>query len=169
MKMDSLADRRRCLARLKIMDRDCHSTFRAHEDMAMNALEEVLLWCDRHNPLAQQTRIDARIQNAIDFICRNVSQKIDLEAIAQAAGLSVSRMAHLFREQVGQTPQHFLEQQRLDRAKQLLAFTPNSIKTIAYELGFENPFYFTLRFKRYTRMSPRAYRHKMQSDQRLRG
>jgi AraC family transcriptional regulator of arabinose operon len=74
-------------------------------------------------------------------------------------------MAHLFRAQVGQTPQRFLEQQRLDRAKQLLAFTPNSIKTIAYELGFENPFYFTLRFKRYTGSSPRQYRKSAQQRQ----
>lgn len=163
LRIDRPADRRKFIFRLKAMDRFSHSTFRAHEDLAMNALEEVLLWCDRANPLAEQPRLDARMQEAIDFICRNVSQKIDLDAIAHAAGLSVSRMAHLFREQVGQTPQRFLEQQRLDRAKQLLAFTSNSIKTIAFELGFENPFYFTLRFKRYTGKSPRAYRQSAQA------
>lgn len=162
--IEKTVDRRRFQERLKAMDRFCHSTFRGHEDLAMNALEEVLLWCDRFNPLIEQSRLDTRMQDAIDFICRNASQKIDLDAIAEACGLSVSRMAHLFREQVGQTPQHFLEQQRLDRAKQLLAFTPNSIKTIAYELGFANPFYFTLRFKRYTGKSPRAYRKSAQKS-----
>jgi AraC family transcriptional regulator of arabinose operon len=165
LKIDSLASRRKFITRLKAMDRYAHSTFRAHDDNAMNALEEVLLWCDGFNPLAEQSRIEGRIQQAVDFICRNASQKIDLEAIARASGLSVSRMAHLFRAQVGQTPQRFLEQQRLDRAKQLLAFTPNSIKTIAYELGFENPFYFTLRFKRYTGSSPRQYRKSAQQRQ----
>jgi AraC family transcriptional regulator of arabinose operon len=72
--------------------------------------------------------------------------------------MSVSRVAHLFREQVGVTPQQFLERQRMERASQLLEMTALSVKEIAHQVGFENPFYFTLRFKRQTGQSPTAFR-----------
>jgi AraC family transcriptional regulator, arabinose operon regulatory protein len=133
------------------------------EDLAMNALEELLLWCDGINPAAQSAKIDSRIQAVMDHICRNVSEKITLDTLADLAGLSVSRFAHLFRQQAGTTPQQFLELQRINRAKQLLELTAMSVKEISAEVGYENPFYFTLRFKRNTGKSPRTYRREIAS------
>jgi AraC family transcriptional regulator of arabinose operon len=132
------------------------------EALAMNALEEVLLWCDGVNPLGAQGRLDPRVRAAMDFLCRRIEQKVTMGVLAAHVNLSVSRLAHLFQEEVGTTPQQFLEVQRLDRAKQLLALTQGSIKEIAYSVGFENPFYFTLRFKRYAGVSPRAWRRRQE-------
>ncbi len=58
------------------------------------------------------------------------------------------------------TPQQFLEQQRLARAQTLLARTSHSIGAIAAEVGFESPFYFTLRFKRHTGLAPTDWRRR---------
>jgi AraC family transcriptional regulator, arabinose operon regulatory protein len=134
---------------------------RRREDLAMNALEQVLLWADEINPKAQVGRVDARMQLAMDEMCRNFHREITLDTLAQTCGLSVSRLAHLFREQTGTTPQRFLELQRIHRAKQLLELTALSVKEIAREVGFENPLYFSLRFKRHAGTSPRAYRAKL--------
>src|SRR5262249_39814281 len=153
------AIRVRVLERMKAMHRHARGALSSRGDFALNALEEVLLLADTQNPL-RKSRLDERMRAVVDFICRNLAEKISLDTLAEVSGLPVSRMAHLFRAQVGSTPQRFLEQQRLDRAMQLLAYTPHSIKTIAYELGFDNPFYFTLRFKRHTGMSPREYRRR---------
>ncbi len=158
IKINDPAVRRRITTRLKDMNRLATGPSRARGHFAMNALEEVLLLCDTQNPLSQHSRLDPRMQAVIDYICQNLSAKLPLEKLAEVSGLSVSRMAHLFRAQVGATPQRFLEQQRLDRAMQLLVFTQHSIKAIAYDLGFDSPFYFTLRFKRHTGYSPRRYR-----------
>jgi AraC family transcriptional regulator of arabinose operon len=62
------------------------------------------------------------------------------------------------------TPGQFLELQRLNRAKQLLELTPRTIQAIASEVGFDNPFYFTQRFKRQTGLSPRDYRRHVQGS-----
>lgn len=131
---------------------------RRKEEFAMNALEEVLLWCDAANPRAEQPRMDARVQATMDYMCLHLAEETSLEGLAQVAGLSVSRLAHLFREYAGVTPLQFLEQQRLDRAAQLLALTSRSVQAIASETGFENPFYFSQRFKRYAGACPRDYR-----------
>jgi AraC-like DNA-binding protein len=46
----------------------------------------------------------------------------------------------------------------LRRAGELLALSRQTIAEIADEVGFANPFYFTLRFKKHTGESPRAFR-----------
>ena len=137
---------------------------RRREIFAMNALEEVLLWCDTQNPRSQQSRLDGRVRDAMDYLCRNLREDIPLEALARRSHLSVSRLAHLFREQVGMTAGQFLELQRVNRARQLLELTPRTIREIASEVGFDSPFYFTQRFKRQTGFSPRDYRRRAQGE-----
>jgi AraC family transcriptional regulator of arabinose operon len=131
---------------------------------ALNALEEALLWCDLENPDSEQSHLDPRVRRAMDYLCRNLSNAITLEMLAETIGLSVSRLAHLFREHVGMTPQQFLEHHRLSRARQLLERTPHSIQAIAAAVGFDNPFYFSLRFKRQTGLCPRDYRRRTMSS-----
>lgn len=131
---------------------------RLRDELAMNAIEEILLWCDEVNPRSQETNVDPRVREAMEYACQHLADKLSLNDLADAAGLSLSRMAHLFREQVGLTPQQFIEQQRLARACQLLQLTGKSIKQISAEVGFESPFYFTLRFKRAIGKSPKKWR-----------
>ena len=128
------------------------------EAFAMNALETTFLLCDAQNPQTQAARLDARVQKAMDYLCFHATESVSLPQIAAVCGLSVSRLAHLFREQTGQTPLQYLERQRLERARQLLELTARPIQTIAAELGFESAFYFSARFRRHTGSSPRDYR-----------
>ncbi|HEV7301531.1 MAG TPA: arabinose operon transcriptional regulator AraC [Tepidisphaeraceae bacterium] len=132
--------------------------------LAMNALEEIVLTCDGVNPLTQQVKIDARIRDAMEHVARHLADRHTVEDLAEVGGLSVSRLAHLFREQTGRTPQQFVETQRINRATQLLELSGKSIKEIAHELGFENPFYFTLRFKKHVGVSPKAYRQQRKME-----
>ncbi len=134
---------------LRTMHAAATGAARSRTALAMCALERAILLCDAANPLAGQSSLDPRVQAAMEYLCRNLAGQVHLSA---------SRLAHLFRAQTGTTPQQFLEVQRLDRAKQLLALTPHSIKEVAHLVGFANPFYFTMRFKRYTGQSPRAWR-----------
>jgi AraC family transcriptional regulator of arabinose operon len=152
-----LADTR-IMDRLRDVDNLLTGDLRRREAYAMNALEALLLDCDRHNPIAETSRYDERIRRAMDFLERNLAEKITLADIARAVGLSPSRLAHLFREQSGQTPQHYLEALRMQRATELLERTGFSIKQIAAATGFESPFYFSQRFKARTGKSPTIFR-----------
>jgi AraC family transcriptional regulator of arabinose operon len=128
------------------------------EAYAMNALEAMLLDCDRHNPLASRSRYDERVQRAMDYLERNFNRRTTLADVASAAGLSASRLSHLFREQTAQTPQHYLETVRMRYAAELLERTGFSVKQIADAVGYESAFYFSLRFKERTTFSPTSYR-----------
>ena len=94
----------------------------------------------------------------MDYIERNIARRLTLADIASAAGLSTSRLSHLFREQSGQTPQHYLESLRMQRASELLRRTGFSIKQIASAVGFDSQFYFSQRFKARTKLSPSSFR-----------
>lgn len=130
---------------------------RAHE-LAFNALEEVLLRCDAENPRGKTPPLDGRVRRAMELMLRDMRKQISLDDLAEQSGLSASRLGQLFREQLGRTPQQFIELHRLRRAQQLLERTNRAISEIAYDVGYESPFYFTLRFKKHTGQSPRAYR-----------
>jgi AraC family transcriptional regulator of arabinose operon len=134
---------------------------RQREMLAMNALEKLLLLCDGVNPRSEQSCMDPRVLRAMDYLCQNLSQAVTLDRLAQRCGLSVSRLAHLFREQVEQTPHQFLEMQRMTRARQLLDLTQQTVTAIAAETGFPDLFHFSKRFKYHLGLSPRNYRHNL--------
>lgn len=131
---------------------------RHREMLALNALERLLLGCDGINPRSDQSRMDPRILRAMDYLCQNCALPMSAMLLARQCGLSVSRFAHLFREQVGQTPHQFLETQRMARARQLLELTQESVTGIAARSGFPDLFHFSRRFRQYTGCSPRNYR-----------
>lgn len=141
---------------------------RVHESMmssrplgmriAMNALEGLLLMAEQINPNRRRSAVDHRIRQAMDHVTRHLDQKLTLDRLAEVAGLSMSRLGHLFRAAVGVSPMEFVERQRIERARQLLMMTSLSVKEISRAVGFESPFYFSLRFKRHTAKSPRAFR-----------
>ena len=140
---------------------------RSRELLAMNALEEVLLWCDESNTqLGERVgdRLDPRVTAAMDYLIQHLHEKPTMTETADHVGLSVSRLAHLFKSETGNTPQRFLEGKRIDRAAQLLLRTTFSVKQIASAVGFDSPFYFSLRFKERTQQSPKAYRQSMRRE-----
>ncbi|MFC5263308.1 helix-turn-helix domain-containing protein [Kribbella qitaiheensis] len=128
------------------------------EPLAFNALEAALLWCDTQNPKA--ARLDDRLLRAIEFVDRNLRGDLTVAALARASNLSISRFAHLFRTQLGVTPQQFVERRRLDAARRLLELTTRPIASVAAETGFPNPLYFSTRFRRHTGLSPTEYRRR---------
>lgn len=126
------------------------------QDLAMNSLENLLLCC--HGALLQrQSVMDERIRHVLHWLNGRLAEPLDVASLAAEVALSPSRFAHLFREQVGASPMQYLDQLRIQRAKQLLERTTSSIAQVAYEVGLD-AIYFSLRFKQHTGLSPRAYR-----------
>ena len=152
--------RQKILTRFRDVHHFATGALRHREIFALNALEETLLWCDTQNPHSEQARLDPRVHQVMDHLVRCQADPVSLSELGLLTGLSPSRLSHLFRAQVGLTPQQFHEGQRLRRAAQLLELTSRPIAVIAAEVGYENPFYFTLRFKKHSGLSPRDYRKK---------
>lgn len=129
-------------------------------DFALNALELALLECDVANPSSSSYRPDRRIRRVMDYIARNVEKPHTVNTLAEKVGLSPSRFAYLFRQEVGIPPQRYLESLRLERACRLLEHTDHSVTKVAAQVGFECPFYFATRFRKRYDLSPMQYRHR---------
>ncbi len=144
---------RAALARMHAR-RFAHSGLR--EPLAMNALEEALLWL--HENRARKSPPDPRIQRAADAVTADPARRFDVPELARVAGLSVSRFAHLFREQTGASPQAFVERHKLEIAAAWITAGGRTVSEIAAGLGFESPFYFSRRFRRHFGVCPTRYR-----------
>ncbi len=109
---------------------------------------------------AQDAGKMTQIRPAVDFIEGHYDQPITLADIAKASYLSVSRLAHLFKEQMGITLIEYLTSVRINHAKSLLLSTDKSCTAICFEVGYNNQSYFTRTFKDMVGMTPRQFRDK---------
>lgn len=127
-------------------------------DFAANALEEALLWANASATRTGSSALDERVRRATDYLSAHLAQPLRLETLAARCNLSVSRLAHLFKEQTGSTPQQFLESRRMQHACHLLRLTGLSVAQVAREVGYDDPFYFSNRFRRGVGQSPSRFR-----------
>lgn len=127
------------------------------EDLSLNALESALLWIRESLSHEGRFHMDSRIRRALDLMGSDLSLPFCVDSVAKACGLSASRLAHLFRAQVGLSPQKYSERCRLNRAAELLRLGGSTVAEIATEVGFIDPFYFSNRFRKAYGISPRAF------------
>jgi two-component system response regulator YesN len=109
---------------------------------------------------SQDARKVTQIRPAINYIDANYDKPIGLADIAKASHVSVSRLAHIFKEQMGITLIDYLTGVRIERAKQLLLATMQNCTEICFQAGFNNQSYFTRTFKRLVGATPRQFRVK---------
>jgi len=109
---------------------------------------------------SQDARKMTQITPAINYIDANYDKPIALVDIARVSHLSVSRLAHIFKDQMGITLIDYLTSVRIDRAKQLLLATKQSCTEICFQVGYNNQSYFTRSFKHLVGMTPLQFRAK---------
>ena len=118
---------------------------------ALNEFIELVYSC-------QDAKKVTQIRPAINYIDANYDKPIALAEIAKASHLSVSRLAHIFKEQMGITIIDYLTSTRIERAKQLLLATDQNCTEICFQVGYNNQSYFTRTFKELVGMTPRQFR-----------
>ena len=152
--------RRLCLDAMGRMIRASRRPGPIQVELALCALEEAILCGRAAQAKAEDIHGDRRVERAVARLIDGFKEPFHLPALARECGLSVSRLAFLFRRQTGKTPGQFLEEQRLSHAAHLLRRTSLTVGEIASECGFTDPFYFTNRFRRRQGLSPTQFREK---------
>ena len=102
--------------------------------------------------------MDRRIRRVITVLDQQYRDPPSIEHLADDVGLSASRLAHLFRQEVGRSIQSYILERRLTMAAMLIVQTHERISQIAYSVGFGDVSNFNHAFKRRFEMSPRQYR-----------
>ncbi len=109
--------------------------------------------------------LSEEVMSTVLYMNRNLDQVIDVDALAARVYLSHTGLIWKFRQELGTTPSQYLILLRLRYAKQLLLNHPYSITEIASMCGYSNPYYFTNAFRRYSGMSPTAFRKHYLGDE----
>ncbi len=88
----------------------------------------------------------------------DVRGELSLAEFAQSVNLSVWRLCHIFKSDVGMPPMRYLRGLRMERAKDLLESSFLSVKEIAYRVGLNDESHFVRDFKATYGSSPALYR-----------
>ena len=105
-------------------------------------------------------RLPAYIIDARSFINSNYSERITLNVISKKLSINKFYIQKLFKRYMGLTPNEYLIQIRLTRAKQLLRTTKLPVSQIATEVGVSNIGHFINQFKQHEGITPGGYRQR---------
>lgn len=100
------------------------------------------------------------LERAVDHLRATAPHRTSVTALASMVGLSASQLSSLFREHLGVSPLQFQVQLRMARARELLDGTDLPIASVAREVGYDDPMYFSRQFSRTHGMTPTAYRER---------
>lgn len=92
------------------------------------------------------------------LIRENSGSLPSIKELADQAGYTADHFARLFESVVGQSPQAYAVQVRINRARQLLLSTDLSVSEIADALGYQDVFFFSRQFKQKVGVPPSRYR-----------
>lgn len=99
-----------------------------------------------------------KLEDAVRYMRNNLDKKFEMKEVADHIFLSHSGLIWKFKQELGTTPSQYLTFLRMQRAKQLLLNYSYSISEISELCGYQNPYYFTNAFRKYTGKSPTAFR-----------
>ncbi len=112
-----------------------------------------------HNhPHRERQAVEDRIMATIDFMEQHLDMPLSLADLAACASQSVPHYCKLFKRRTSQSPMAFFIQLKIRKACELLDQTDQSVKAIAEELGYDDPYYFSRQFKKIQGCSPSHYR-----------
>ena len=106
--------------------------------------------------------MDQRVQHVVSFIRNNYQRKLTLREMADTVNLSPWWLCHLFKADMGTSPDRFLSQVRMQKAKDLLANSFLSVKEVSTEVGISDAAHFSHSFKGACGVTPAQYRGRFQ-------
>lgn len=133
--------------------------FNKQEDLAVYVLD--LIEKLREKNVKSQTNKTERIASkAIQYIEDHYTDpSISLESVSEELNISVSYLSMLLSKLKGITFNKYLVKVRMEKAKELLKFTNDKVINIASLCGYNEVYYFSYSFKKYTGMSPKEFRN----------
>ena len=84
----------------------------------------------------------------------------DISFYENELGLKPKYLSKILKKHNALPPCQILLHKQIEHSKHLLLTTTMTVKEIAFEMNFEDPYYFSRVFKNKTAISPTAYRKK---------
>ena len=96
-----------------------------------------------------------KVQGLIDD---DLAGALTVDALARNVGLSSRTLTRRFQDAVGEGPQAYIQQRRVDTARRLLETSDTAVETVRRRVGYRDPTAFRRAFRQHTGLSPTDYR-----------
>ena len=107
------------------------------------------------------SRYHHKVTAMLDYIDEHIAEKLTLEMVASASGLSVTHASRLFKSEVGHSVIEYVNERKMAKAEELMHDRTRKIKDVAAMVGISDQLYFNKVFKKYYHLSPREYRKRI--------
>lgn len=155
--LDSCIDFQRQLEKLL----KSYTEINPYRDYKVSALlTSLLLGILTNNEAFQrmQQSMPDQIKDIAYYLNRNFTKEISLDELAVSFSISKYHLCRSFKKYTGFTPNEYVTQLRVDRAKELLRTTTLAANQIGGLVGITDENYFYRLFKKHTGQSPQKYR-----------
>ena len=113
---------------------------------------------DGHAAAEETVLKSSVVYPAVVYIEKHLHEMIPMHEMASLCHLSRSYFSRLFQHDIGENYTDYVNRRKVERAKELLRGTPDSVSAIASALGFMDVSYFVKLFKRFEGVTPLTYR-----------
>ena len=100
----------------------------------------------------------AQKRSVVSYIRANLTENVTVSELAAVMHMSSSHFARVFKASFGVSPYHFVMQERIKGAKELLATTRLSASEVAMALGFSSQSHFVKVFRQFAGVTPKQYK-----------
>lgn len=123
-------------------------------------LEDLVFAIRKANIQTLQVRAKDILDEAVSYLNSNYpNTTINLNDLCEKLGVSVSYLSSLFKKVLETSFSKYLVKLRMEKAQEQLRFTTLKIYEIANQVGYNDIYYFSYSFKKYTGQSPKEYRN----------
>ena len=103
-------------------------------------------------------RLSALTEQAVSYIIHHLNEDLSLEMIAKHIPAHASHLSRTFKRDCGQNITDYINQVRIEKAKELLAFSNAYVYEVADQVGFNDPSYFSSVFKKIMGVAPLEFK-----------
>ncbi len=112
----------------------------------------------RMRQLRKQKVCSLHIARALDYIYDHLHTKITVPVLAEHVGIHPSYLSRLFKAETGLSITEYIQNKKIDTAKNMLIYSDYSPSQIANVLSFPSQSYFTELFRKKTGLTPTRFR-----------
>lgn len=142
--------------------RDIYNRLRV-KAIILELIAEYIRLAGKHTQIVSDER-DDEMRNTLSYINENFKRNLTTEELAAVCHLHPTHFIRAFKLKTAQTPHQYINDIRMEYARQLLDRSDRSIVEIAEDAGFYDPAHFSRAFKRHFALTPTQYRNALPKD-----
>lgn len=104
------------------------------------------------------------LKRITDYIHKNYASKIYLETLADHLGYNKNYLCQKFKKELGITIADYIQNYRIQKAKELIVYSDYDLKQICEKVGFENIYHFSRVFKEQEGVPPGVYKKREKEE-----